>query len=144
MRGLDPAPALATMADAPHGGAPRSPQDPAMIVELVTFALPAGWTRAQEAEALRTVVPRWQADPDLWRKHFLWGLGDDTGTGGGLYIWPSIAAAQRAHDAAWREGVKARTGGYPTSRYFDLLALVDNHAGTVTEWDGAGDVRPPA
>jgi hypothetical protein len=117
-------------------------QEAPMIVELVTFALPAGWTRDQEAEALRGVVPKWQANPELWRKHFLWGLGDDAGTGGGLYIWPSIEAAQRAHDAAWREGVKARTGGDPTSRYFDLMALVDNEAGTVTEWPAAEAVAP--
>ena len=34
--------------------------------------------------------------------------------------------------------VKARTGGYPTIRNFDMMALVDNEQGAVTEWDANG------
>jgi hypothetical protein len=112
-----------------------------MILELVTFTLPDGWDRAHELEAVRGVIPKWAANGDLLRKHFLWGLGADAGTGAGVYLWPSIAAAQRAHDEAWRSAVTARTGGAPTIRYFDLLALVDNERGVATEWDEAGEAH---
>ncbi|HWV53461.1 hypothetical protein [Pseudorhodoplanes sp.] len=109
-----------------------------MIVELVTFTFPNGHDRASELEAVRSVVDKWAANPDLVRKHFLWGLGDDAGTGAGFYIWPSIEAARRAHSDEWREAVKKRTGGYPTIRYFDLMTLVDNERGVITEWDASG------
>jgi len=112
-----------------------------MIVELVTFRLPEGWTRAQELDAARAAVPKWTANPDLVRKHFLWGLGEDAGTGAGLYLWPSIEAARRAHDDEWRAAVKRRTGHEPTIRYFDLMTIVDNERGAVTEWSESGEAR---
>ena len=37
-----------------------------------------------------------------------------------------------------------RTGAAPTIRYFELQMLLDNEAGTVTEWSQVGEksVRP--
>ena len=55
-----------------------------MIVELVTFTFPKGHDRASELEAVRGVVPKWAANKELVRKHFLWGIGEDAGTGAGL------------------------------------------------------------
>lgn len=112
-----------------------------MIVELVTFGLPEGWTRDQELEAVRGVAPKWASDPDLVRKHFLWGLGQDAGTGAGLYVWPSVEAARRAHGEEWREAIRRRTGHEPIVRYFDLMAVVDNERGEVTEWSESGESR---
>lgn len=112
-----------------------------MIVELVTFSFPKGHDRASELEAVRGVVGKWATNPELVRKHFLWGIGEAEGTGAGFYIWPSIEAAKRAHNEEWREGVKKRTGGYPTIRYFDLMALVDNERGKITEWSANGKER---
>jgi hypothetical protein len=105
-----------------------------MIVELVTFDSPAEWDRARVLEDAKTVVAKWKANRDLVRKHFLLGVGETTGTGAGLYIWPSIDAAKKAHNDEWRESVKKRTGGYPTIRYFDLLLLVDNEHDAVIEY----------
>jgi hypothetical protein len=101
-----------------------------MILELVTFPSPSADRDAVLADA-RTVVAHWQANPDLVRKHFI--LSEDGATGGGVYLWPSREAAERGHDAKWRAGVRARTGAEPTIRYFDLLMVIDNEAGTVTE-----------
>jgi hypothetical protein len=112
-----------------------------MIVELVTFTFPKGHDRASELEAVRSVVPKWAANQELVRKHFLWGIGEDEGTGAGFYIWPSIEAAKRAHNDEWREGVKKRTGSYPTMRYFDMMALVDNERGKAIEWSADGKMR---
>ena len=117
-----------------------------MILELVTFSSPAGWDRARVVEDAKATVAKWAANRDLVRKHFLLGLGEAEGTGAGIYIWPSIEAAQKAHDEAWRAGVRKRTGGEPTIRYFDLFLLIDNAQGVVTEFaaDGRAHQLEPA
>ena len=71
------------------------------------------------------------------RKHYL--LSDDGEECAGLYVWPTREAAQAAHDAAWRAGVEKRTGAAPVIRYFALQMLLDNEAGTVTEWSKTGE-----
>jgi len=102
-----------------------------MIVEFVQFNYPPGLTREQILEDGRTTIPRWRADKELIRKHYI--VGED-GTGGAFYIWPSKEAAQRGHNAEWFANIKARTGSTPVIRYFDLLMIVDNEAGTATEF----------
>jgi hypothetical protein len=113
-----------------------------MIVELVTFRAPPGAGWDDILKDARGVIPRWRANGDLVRKHFL--LSDDAQECAGLYIWPTREAAEAAHDAAWRAGVEKRTGAAPQIRYFGLQMLLDNEAGTVTEWsaDGTKSVRP--
>lgn len=115
-----------------------------MILELVTFPSPAGWSRARVLEDAKTTVPKWTASRELVRKHFLLGIGEAEGTGAGAYLWPSVQAAQKAHDESWREAVKRRTGAYPVIRYFDLLLLVDNERGQVTEYDTSGHAAQTA
>lgn len=112
-----------------------------MIVELVTFKAPAGWSREQTLEDAKHTVPKWTANPQLLRKHFLLGIGEASDTGAGIYIWPSIEAAQKAHNEEWRQAVRKRTGGDPTIRYFDLFLLIDNERGKVTEWGADGQPK---
>ena len=112
-----------------------------MIVELVTFKSPAGWDRARVLADARHTIPKWSSNRDLLRKHFALGTGEGEGTGAGIYIWPSVEAAKKAHDEEWREGVRKRTGGYPTIRYFDLFLLIDNEQGRVIEWAADGKAR---
>jgi hypothetical protein len=78
------------------------------------------------------VIDKWRGNPELLRKHFL--LSTDGKTCGGAYVWPSIEAAQKAHDEAWRQSIIKRTGAAPTTRYFDLFLLIDNEQGKVTEF----------
>ena len=112
-----------------------------MILELVTFKTPAGWDRARVLDDAKHTIPKWSSNPDLVRKHFGLGLGEDEGTSTGMYVWPSIEAAKNGHNDEWREGVKKRTGDYPTIRYFDLFLLIDNEKGRVTEWGADGKAR---
>ena len=65
-------------------------------------------------------------------------------TGAGVYIWPSVEAAQRAHNEEWRQSVIKRSGGAPTIRYFDLFLLIDNEQGKVTEFPAAAEIQPAA
>lgn len=110
-----------------------------MILELVEFNTPKAWAREQVAEDARHVVAKWRANPELLRKHFLLSL--DGKTGGGVYVWPSIEAAERAHDEAWRQSVIKRTGAAPTIRYFDLFLLVDNEQGRAVAYDANGEAK---
>jgi hypothetical protein len=113
-----------------------------MILELVEFNSPKGWTREQVAEEARHVIPKWQANKELLRKHFLLELNGKTGAG--VYIWPSVEAAQRAHNEEWRQSVIKRAGSAPTIRYFDLFLLIDNEHGQVTEFPTAAEIQPAA
>ncbi|NNM71013.1 monooxygenase [Enterovirga aerilata] len=101
-----------------------------MIVEIVTFKHRPGQSREEVLEEARATVPKWQANPDLIRKHFLYGQDD---AGGGIYLWPSREAAEAAHGPEWREGVRARTGSEPQIVYYDLLMVIDNERKTVAE-----------
>ena len=112
-----------------------------MIVELVEFRQPAGWERERILADAKTTVAKWTANKDLVRKHFVMGLRDDAGVGAGIYIWPSMEAAQKAHDAQWRAAIEKRTGSTPTIRYFDLFLLIDNEHDAVTEWAADGTAR---
>ena len=113
-----------------------------MILELVEFNSPKGWSRQQVAEEARNVIPKWRANKELLRKHFLLELNGKTGAG--VYIWPSVEAAQKAHDEEWRQSVIKRTGGAPTIRYFDLFLLIDNEKGEVIEFPEAAEIRSAA
>ena len=113
-----------------------------MILELVEFNSPKGWSRQQVAEEARNVIPKWRANKELLRKHFLLELNGKTGAG--VYIWPSVEAAQKAHNEEWRQSVIKRTGGAPTIRYFDLFLLIDNEKGEVIEFPEAAEIRPAA
>ena len=109
-----------------------------MILELVEFNSPKGWSRRQVAEEARNVIPKWRANKELLRKHFLLELNGKTGAG--VYIWPSLEAAQKAHNEEWRQSVIKRTGGAPTIRYL----LIDNEKGAVTEFPGAEEIQSAA
>ena len=102
-----------------------------MIVEYVLFKSPPGKSRDEILADARKTVPKWRANRELVRKHY---IESEDGYGGAFYIWPSREAAERGHDAAWRAGVEQRTGSTPVIRYFDLLMIVDNEAGKVTEY----------
>lgn len=106
-----------------------------MIVEWVEFVHPAGTSRAAVLEGARATLPHWQADPDLLCKHYL--LGVDGQSGAGLYFWPDIAAARRAHSAEWIAAAEQRTGHAVRIRHFELLMTLDNVAHrVVNEADG--------
>ena len=108
-----------------------------MIVELVTFRATPGADWDSILTEARATIPRWRGNAQLVRKHYL--LSEDGTQCAGLYVWPTRAAAEAAHDAAWRASVEARTGSPPEFRYFDLQMLLDNETGTVTEWSRSGE-----
>ena len=95
-----------------------------MITELVLFDLPAGITRDQVIEGMRATAPAWRANTELVRKNYLYDAV--SGQAGGAYLWPSVEAAQRGHDAAWRARIRQMYGSEPVIRYFETPLIVDN------------------
>lgn len=95
-----------------------------MITELVLFDLPAGITRDQVIEGMRATAPSWRANTELVRKNYLYDAA--MGQAGGAYLWPSVEAAQRGHDAGWRARIRQLYGSEPVIRYFETPLIVDN------------------
>lgn len=102
-----------------------------MISEYVRFQLPAGISRAEVVQGMHEVVPRWQGEPELIRKTFLYD--PVAGQAGAFYLWRSRAAAERAHDAAWRQRIRSTYGSEPVVQYFETPLVVDNALGQVIE-----------
>ncbi len=102
-----------------------------MICEIVRFKVRPGMTREEVLEDARSVAPRWRAEQDLIRKHFLFDGAEESL---GIYLWKNRAAAEAAHDDAWRQRVRDVHGSEPSISYFETLMIVDNLAEEVTEY----------
>jgi hypothetical protein len=102
-----------------------------MITEYVLFDLPPGISRDEVVRGMREVAPRWRAEPDLIRKTFVYD--PVANQSGACYLWKNRAAAQRAHDEAWRGRIREAYGSDPVIRYFDTPLVVDNALGQTIE-----------
>jgi hypothetical protein len=98
-----------------------------MIGELVKYPAPKGWDREKVVEDAWSVVPKWQAQEQLVRKHFMWS--EDGEWLSGFYLWHSRKAAEAAHNDDWKAAVKERTGKLPEISYFDAFLILDNESG---------------
>lgn len=104
-------------------------EDRTMITEYVLFALPPGMTRAEVVAGMHEVAPRWRGEPELIRKTFVYDPA--AGQAGAFYLWKNRRAAEAAHDAAWRQRIRAAYGSEPTIRFFETPLVVDNALGAV-------------
>lgn len=102
-----------------------------MITEYVMFALPAGISRDEVVAGMREVAPRWRSEPELIRKTFVYDAAANRS--GAFYLWKSRAAAEAAHDDAWRARIRKAYGSEPVIQYFDTPMVVDNALGAVIE-----------
>ena len=102
-----------------------------MITELVLFNLPVGLTRAQVVAGMHATAAAWRANTELVRKNYLYDAANRQA--GGAYLWPSVEAAQRGHDAAWRARIKEMYGSEPVIRYFETPLIVDNEQDVLFE-----------
>lgn len=102
-----------------------------MITEYVLFQLPAGISRAEVVQGMHEVAPRWRQEPGLIRKTFVYD--PVAGQAGAFYLWQGRADAERAHDAAWRQRIRASYGSEPVVQYFETPLVVDNALGQLIE-----------
>src|SRR5690606_13620707 len=111
--------------------AARERGERAMISELVMFDLPEGMTRAEVVEGVREGALAWRRNPDVIGRTFLYHRANPRTVA--LYLWKTRAAAEAAHDAAWRQRVMDRYGSVPTLQYFETPLVVDNALGETIE-----------
>ena len=102
-----------------------------MIVEIVLFKSGHHGHPELELESAKKTVPKWRANPDLVRKHY---MRDGRGNIGAVYVWKTLAAAKAAHNEAWCAEVEKRDGSRPTLQYFEMFMELDNAAGAVREF----------
>ncbi|MCB2021062.1 MAG: YdhR family protein [Rhizobacter sp.] len=102
-----------------------------MITEYVLFDLPHGISREEVVAGMHEVAPRWQKEPNLIRKTFV--FDEQAHQAGAFYLWADRASAEAAHDEAWRKRIRAAYRSEPQIRYFDTPLVVDNALGRLVE-----------
>lgn len=106
-----------------------------MITEYVLFNLPVGISREDVIAGMHEVAPRWRKETELIRKTFV--HDPVANQAGAFYLWRNRAAAERAHDQAWRQRIRDSYGCDPVIRYFDTPLVVDNALGQIIEGKSA-------
>jgi hypothetical protein len=106
-----------------------------VITEIVTFQLPEGISRDQLLAKYRSTADKWRQNPDLVHKQYFYNA--DKNTGGGVYLWKSMEAAQRWHGSTFRQMVMEIYGSEPSMQYLEGMLVVDNLSGQVYD-------NPPA
>jgi hypothetical protein len=102
-----------------------------MITEYVLFDLPSGISREEVVAGMHEVAPRWQKEPKLIRKTFV--FDPQANQAGAFYLWADRASAEAAHDEAWRQRIRTTYKSEPRIRYFDTPLVVDNALGKLFE-----------
>jgi hypothetical protein len=100
-----------------------------MITTIVHFPLPEPLTLEEATEVFRSTAPIYRNVPGLVRKVYL--LSEDGRTAGGVYLWETRAAAERALDDEWRRRLVERYGAEPSVAYFASPVSVDNVSGQI-------------
>lgn len=88
-----------------------------MITEIVSFDIAEGLDRQAVMALYERTAPAWRANPDLIRKTYLYD--PETRRGGGVYLWKTLEAAHRAHDADWCAKAEETYGSVPRFQYFE-------------------------
>ena len=100
-----------------------------MITAIVQFPLPEPLTLEEATEVFRSTAPIYRGVPGLVRKMYL--LSEDGRTAGGVYLWETREAAERAYGEEWRRRVVERYGAEPRVTYFASPVVVDNLSGEI-------------
>ena len=101
-----------------------------MIVTIVTFQLPKPATLAEITKTFQATAPKYQGLPGLLRKNY-W-MSEDGRRAGGIYVWESRDAADRAYTPEWRTFVESKYGTPPSIEYLLSPVMVDNRDGTIS------------
>lgn len=100
-----------------------------MITAIVRFKLPRNVKLSDATELFKGSVPKYQNLPGLIRKYYLF---DETGAGGGVYLWESRAAAERVYTKEWRKMIADRYGAEPDITFYETPVIVDNASNGVS------------
>jgi hypothetical protein len=102
-----------------------------MITALSFINLPKGTTRIQALEMYRQTASTWLANPDLVQKYYF--FDEAQSIGGGIYVWPNRAAAEKWLGQAYKEMVLSIYGSPPRIQFLDALIHVEPRRGQIEE-----------
>lgn len=95
-----------------------------MITAIVRFKLPSTTSLEQARALFEGSAPKYRKLAGLERKYYLFDKA--TGTGGGVYLWESRAAAERVYTPEWKKMIAERYGAEPEILYYESPVIVDN------------------
>ena len=102
-----------------------------MITEIVSFNRHPDMDRDEMIRDAMGTVERWTDFPGLVRKMFV--RDPDSLATKGIYLWETLEAADKGHDAAWLERAEAHWGNRPVLERYDCFMILENPGGTVSE-----------
>ena len=100
-----------------------------MITALVQFKLPQPVTRDKAREMFLSTAPKYRDAQGLIRKYYI--LSEDGGTAGGVYLWRSVADAEKLYTDDWKKFIVDKYGAEPSVQYFASPVIVDNLTGEI-------------
>lgn len=100
-----------------------------MITAIVQFKLPPTIKLTDAAALFKGTAPKYRKLPGLVRKYYLY---NETGIGGGVYLWESREAADRLYTKEWKQTLAQRYGAEPVITYFETPVVVDNAIDTIS------------
>jgi hypothetical protein len=95
-----------------------------MHTVMWTYQIPAGMTRAQINETIRSTAHTYQGIPGLIRKCY--GISPGGASLVGIYLWENEAAARAFHTPEWVAMVAERWGGSPQRQDWETPMVVES------------------
>ena len=90
-------------------------------IAVVTYRLPEGMDRATALQMFRDSIPRYMATEGLLRKNVLY----QKGIGGGVYLWESREAAEKAYSDEWKAYMTKKYERPPRLTFYDSPITMD-------------------
>jgi hypothetical protein len=106
-----------------------------MMIEVITFQLPEGMTRADVIKNYNETVSKWRGVKELIRKSYLYD--GDARLGGGVYHWKSVEAADKWHGDEFRAFVRNLYGSDPVVQRFEVPIVADNALAETIKYEAA-------
>ncbi|MGI9425275.1 MAG: monooxygenase [Hyphomicrobiaceae bacterium] len=97
------------------------------VLTIVTYRLPEGTDREAAVQLFRDSIPRYMATEGLLRKNVLY----KEGIGGGIYLWESREAAERAYSPEWVAYMTEKYDHPPELTYYETPITMDRQYNVV-------------
>ena len=97
------------------------------VLTVVTYELPEGTDREAAVQMFRDSIPRYMATEGLLRKNVLYKAG----LGGGVYLWESREAAEKAFSPEWTAYMTEKYNHPPQLTYYEMPITMDREYNVV-------------
>lgn len=97
------------------------------VLTVVTYGLPEGTDRDTAVQMFRDSIPRYMATEGLLRKNVIY----QDGLGGGVYLWESREAAEKAYSPEWTAYMTEKYNHPPQLTYYEMPITMDREYNVV-------------